>query len=262
MSQSFTKNIPLSDNLSDNSSFIGASQKAVNDGLALKQNTLTNPVTGTGTANEIAYFPTSSTVGSLAVATYPSLTELSYVKGLTSALQTQLNARVSQEWFISGQWNGPILLTSNTSLTGFNGSAFYTPFVVGKTTVFTDIGIPVTTGVAAATVRIGIYNSANGVPTTVAYQSGALDASSTGLKSETISGNLTLTPGVYFRVAQTSAAGVSVLNGSTPTLITNPTNSANQFGRVEGRAYGAFTNNPTTSYHTTQVAAAVLIKAQ
>ena len=260
--QGFTRELPISDSLTDNSSFIATSQVAVNTALALKQNTLTNPVTGTGTNNEIAAFNGSSTITSLSTATYPSLTELSYVKGLTSSAQTQLTARVSQEWFISGQWNGPILLTSNTSLTGFNGSAFYTPFVVGKTTVFTDIGIPVTTGVAAATVRIGIYNSANGVPTTVAYQSAALDASSTGLKSETISGNLTLTPGVYFRVAQTSAAGVSILNGNTPTLITNPTNSANQFGRVEGRAYGAFTNNPTTTYHTTQVAAAVLIKAQ
>lgn len=45
-----------------------------------------------GTNNEIAYFNSGSTIASLAVATYPSLTELSYVKGVTSALQTQLNA--------------------------------------------------------------------------------------------------------------------------------------------------------------------------
>lgn len=59
-----------------------------------KQNALTNPVTGTGTNNEIAYFNTTgSTIGSLTTATYPSLTELSYVKGTTSAIQTQLNAK-------------------------------------------------------------------------------------------------------------------------------------------------------------------------
>lgn len=46
-----------------------------------------------GTTNEIAYFTTASSVGSLPVATYPSLTELSYVKGLTSAVQTQINAK-------------------------------------------------------------------------------------------------------------------------------------------------------------------------
>jgi hypothetical protein len=59
-----------------------------------KQNALTNPVTGTGTNNEIAYFNTTgSTIGSLSTATYPSLTELSYVKGVTSAIQTQLNGK-------------------------------------------------------------------------------------------------------------------------------------------------------------------------
>lgn len=49
------------------------------------------PIGGTGTINEIAYFAGSTTIGSLTTATYPSLTELSYVKGLTSSAQTQIN---------------------------------------------------------------------------------------------------------------------------------------------------------------------------
>ena len=44
-----------------------------------------------GTINEIAYFDSATTISSLAVATYPSLTELSYVKGVISAIQTQLD---------------------------------------------------------------------------------------------------------------------------------------------------------------------------
>lgn len=61
-----------------------------------KQNALTNPVTGTGTNNEIAAFnSTGSTITSLTTATYPSLTELSYVKGVTSAVQTQIASRVA-----------------------------------------------------------------------------------------------------------------------------------------------------------------------
>ena len=48
---------------------------------------------GPGTADEIAYFNSATTVASLTTATYPSLTELSYVKGVTSAIQTQLNAK-------------------------------------------------------------------------------------------------------------------------------------------------------------------------
>jgi predicted heme/steroid binding protein len=58
-----------------------------------KQSALTNPVTGTGTANEITYWTGTSTIGSLSTATYPSLTELSYVKGVTSAIQTQVNSK-------------------------------------------------------------------------------------------------------------------------------------------------------------------------
>jgi len=52
------------------------------------------PIGGTGTINEIAYFTsTGSTIGSLTTATYPSLTELSYVKGVTSSIQTQIGTK-------------------------------------------------------------------------------------------------------------------------------------------------------------------------
>jgi hypothetical protein len=72
----------------------GAVKSYVDTGLNGKQNTLTNPVTGTGTNNEIAAFnSTGSTITSLTTATYPSLTELSYVKGVTSAIQTQINGK-------------------------------------------------------------------------------------------------------------------------------------------------------------------------
>jgi hypothetical protein len=50
-------------------------------------------ITGVGTSNQIAYFTSAQVIASLDTATYPSLTELSYVKGVTSAIQTQLNAK-------------------------------------------------------------------------------------------------------------------------------------------------------------------------
>jgi len=52
-------------------------------------------LSGSGSINEIAYFTGAQTLSSLAVATYPSLTELSYVKGVTSAIQTQINGKLS-----------------------------------------------------------------------------------------------------------------------------------------------------------------------
>jgi lysophospholipase L1-like esterase len=45
------------------------------------------------TTNELVYGNSATTIASLPVATYPSLTELSYVKGVTSAIQTQLDAK-------------------------------------------------------------------------------------------------------------------------------------------------------------------------
>jgi hypothetical protein len=48
---------------------------------------------GPATINEIAYFDSATTINSLPVSIYPSLTELSYVKGVTSAIQTQINAK-------------------------------------------------------------------------------------------------------------------------------------------------------------------------
>jgi hypothetical protein len=50
-------------------------------------------VGGTGTANQIAYWTSTSAIGALSTATYPSLTELSYVKGVTSSIQTQLDGK-------------------------------------------------------------------------------------------------------------------------------------------------------------------------
>jgi hypothetical protein len=100
------------------------SQSAVKNyvdvGLGTKQDTLTNPVTGTGTNNELTYFnATGSTVASLSTATYPSLTELSYVKGVTSAIQTQIGNK--QNTLVSGTniktINGETLLGSTDIVT-------------------------------------------------------------------------------------------------------------------------------------------------
>ena len=75
-------------------SYVKGATSSLQAQINSKQATLTNPITGTGTINQLAYFDaTGSTIASLTTATYPSLTELSYVKGVTSAIQTQLSAK-------------------------------------------------------------------------------------------------------------------------------------------------------------------------
>lgn len=99
-----------------------------------KQNALTNPVTGTGTTNELTYWSGAGTVGSLATATYPSLTELSYVKGVTSAIQTQLNGKeptITNGFGITG--------TTTKAVSLSYASAFATATTTISTATYADI---------------------------------------------------------------------------------------------------------------------------
>lgn len=54
------------------------------------------PIQNTLTASELVATDGSKKLSSLAVATYPSLTEIAYVKGVTSAIQTQVNAKTDK----------------------------------------------------------------------------------------------------------------------------------------------------------------------
>lgn len=82
----------LSSNISLSPSDIGSpSGSGTCSGTNTGDNAATTRISGT--LNEIAYFDTTESIKSLAVATYPSLTELSYIKGVTSSIQTQINGK-------------------------------------------------------------------------------------------------------------------------------------------------------------------------
>jgi hypothetical protein len=100
---------------------------------------IVNSISGSGTTNELAYFTASTTISSLTTATYPSLTELSYVKGVTSSIQTQLNGKQST-------LTNPVTGTGTTNyLPKFTGST-----TIGNSQVF-DSGTGVVIGGAATT---------------------------------------------------------------------------------------------------------------
>lgn len=76
--------------------------------------TVTGNITNsTLTATEIVATDGSKNLQSLTTATYPSLTELSYVKGVTSAIQTQINAKGA----------GTVTAVSIATANGFSGSS-------------------------------------------------------------------------------------------------------------------------------------------
>lgn len=77
-------------------------------------------ITGSGTSNQIAYFTGATTLGSLATSTYPSLTELSRLKGITSPIMTLFSNK--QDVLVSGQNiktinNQPIIGSGNITIT-------------------------------------------------------------------------------------------------------------------------------------------------
>jgi hypothetical protein len=89
---------------------------------------------GSGTTNEIAYFSTPGVISSLTTATYPSLTELSYVKGVTSAIQTQLNAKqasLSGTGFV--KISGTTISYDNTSYLPLGGGVLSGGLTVNST---------------------------------------------------------------------------------------------------------------------------------
>lgn len=116
------------------------------------------------TANEIAYFNAGKTLASLPTATYPSLTELSYVKGVTSAIQTQINAKgdalttnpLSQfAATTSAQLAGVISDETGSGALVFGTSPTFTtdittPLIIGGTAAGSYISYKSTTGIGAS----------------------------------------------------------------------------------------------------------------
>lgn len=83
-------NVAGSTNLNGITSWLVGDWAIFTGGVWLKVDN-TSGIGGSGTSNELPYWVSPTVLGSLATATYPDLTELSYLKGVTSAIQTQIN---------------------------------------------------------------------------------------------------------------------------------------------------------------------------
>jgi hypothetical protein len=109
-------------------------------------------VGGSGTTNQIPYWSNTTTLGSLSTATYPSLTELSYVKGVTGSIQTSLNGAV----LITGdQTKTGILTMTNTT------SPQTTGIVLTNNSVYGAYVFQVSNGATGTGMQS--YNSGGGV---------------------------------------------------------------------------------------------------
>lgn len=94
--------------------------------------------TAIGTANTLTYWSSTSMIGSLSTSTYPSLTEISYVKGVTSAIQTQLDAK-------QNTLTNPV--TASTFTANYHAKFTGSGYAIGNSIVWdngTNVGIGTT----------------------------------------------------------------------------------------------------------------------
>jgi len=139
-----------------------------------------------GTINEISFFNSATTIASLPVATYPSLVELAFVKGVTSNLQTQLNLKSN---LASPTFTGtPTLPTGSIAITQTAGNSTTalatTAFVTTADALKANLASPTFTGtvsgITSAMVGLGNVDNTNDVnkPISTAQQT-ALDTKRT-----------------------------------------------------------------------------------
>ena len=122
------------------------------------------------TASQILSTDASKNLTSLAVATYPSLTELTYVKGVTSAIQTQINAKGAGTVTSVGFTGGIISVATGTTTPAFTvaGTSGGIPYFSSGTTWATS------TLLAASSIMLG--GGAGAAPTTTTTGTGVVAA--------------------------------------------------------------------------------------
>jgi uncharacterized membrane protein len=174
-------------------------------------------ITGVGTANEISYFTSGQVIASLPVATYPSLTELSYVKGVTSAIQTQINAKTNTQTLTC---IGLVITTVNDATNYHIGTIAATPagtdarrawkFTAAGTVTAASFTLEQTTNGSGETVNIYLRNVTTATDTSIGTFTSNFGASTT-LKQ--------LFSGLSIAVNTTDDYTIKI---STPTWVTNP----------------------------------------
>lgn len=123
----------------------------------------------------------------------------------TNALPTWQSASSSSSipnsGYVTGRYYaGYINNTSGATPTLIADTLYGMPFIVGATTTFTGVSINVDTTGTATTARLGIYNMANGIPTSLVLDCGTVAVGTTGTKEAAISQSLSV-GGPYALVA-------------------------------------------------------------
>src|ERR1035437_3254633 len=175
--------------------FANVSASGGSSGLTIGTTTITS-----GTTGRLLY-DNAGVLGELDTATYPSITELSYVKGVTSAIQTQINAK------------GVGTVTSVAAITlGTTGTDLSSTVATGTTTPVITLQVPTASasnrGALSSTDWSTFNNKGSGTVTAVSV------ATANGVSGSS-SGGATPALTIALRaITPTSVNGLSVGIGS------------------------------------------------
>ena len=269
MAQGDNIGIPLVTDATDtsNSDQYAWSQKANNTLLAAKapinsptfNGTITTPaiIVSSETASRVAIIDANKNIKSADIVTYPSLTEFSYVKGVTSPIQTQINNLTTalpndlSAWRKTG--TGTFKRYYGCSITGLalstqtigRNNIQYMPVVISRTCTMNEVGLEITgAGTAGSVLRIGLYNSSDLLPTSLVFDAGTILGDSATKQFITLGTPQVLQPNLYFfAINHNSVANITVraiaLGACMPLLGQSVT---------AGTAVGTFYVNTSSAY--------------
>jgi len=153
---------------------------------------------GIGTTNTVAYWNSTSTIGSLPTGTYPTLTELSYVKGATSSLQEQIDGLgVGVGGWTDGGTNVYVSLTTDN-------------VAIGTTTPTTRLTV---IGTVTATAFVGDGSALTGI----SGGTGGWTDSGTNIYNTTTTDNVgigTTIPSSNLMIRSATSTGLKIVNSA------------------------------------------------
>ena len=206
------------------------------------------------TASELTATDASKNLQSLAVATYPSLTEISYVKGVTSAIQTQLNAKGTGDvtkvgtpvnnqvgvWTGDGTLEGDAALTFDTATDTLTTGTYNSTSLTASEMVITDGSKNLVSAAVATYPSLTELSYVKGVTSALQTQIDAKygSGSSPSFATVTTSGGIELGHASDTTISRASAGVASiegnniVVNTSSPTLATITTTGNIELGHA------------------------------
>ncbi|MFA7287681.1 MAG: hypothetical protein WC055_02275 [Melioribacteraceae bacterium] len=108
----------------------------------------------------------------------------------------------------SGKWRGATGTTYSTASFAAN-QVYVTPYLICSPHTVLQIRVPVTTGVAGQSIRMGLYSAdVNGYPDALIEQSGAISVATSGEYSYTFASALALTGKLVFMAVNCTSTGV------------------------------------------------------